>query len=145
MCMNKALQRGFTLIELIIFIVIVSVGLAGILLVMNTVVKSSADPIVRKQALALADSIVEEIMLKAYAHDANTAAGTDRTTYDNVDDYNGLTQTSFSDWPSELSVYSVAIVVTAPLDLSGVAMKKITVTVSRQGESVTMTAYRANY
>ena len=145
MCMNKAAQRGFTLIELVIFIVIVGVGLAGILLVMNTVVKSSADPIVRKQALALADSIVEEIMLKAYAHDANTAAGTDRTTYDNVDDYNGLTQTSFSDWPAELSAYAVAIVVTAPLSMNGVTMKKISVSVSRQGESVNMTAYRANY
>ena len=145
MCMNKAPQRGFTLIEMVIFIVIVGVGLAGILLVMNTVVKSSADPIVRKQALALADGIVEEIMLKAYAHDANTAPGTDRTSYDNVDDYNGLTQTSFSDWPAELSVYTVAIVVTAPLSMNGVTMKKISVSVSRQGESVNMTAYRANY
>lgn len=145
MCMNKALQRGFTLIEMVIFIVIVGAGLAGILMVMNTVVRSSADPIVRKQALALADSIVEEILLKAYAHDANTASGTDRTTYDNVGDYNGLTETSFSDWPAELSAYTVAIAVTAPMGMNGVTMKKISVSVSRQGESVNMTAYRANY
>lgn len=145
MCMNKAAQRGFTLIELVVFIVIVGVGLAGIILVMNTVVKSSADPIVRKQALALADGIVEEILLKAYAQDASAAPGTNRATYDNVDDYNGLTQTSFSDWPPELSAYTVAIVVSAPLSLSGVTMKKISVTVARQGESVSMTAYRANY
>jgi MSHA pilin protein MshD len=143
--MNKAAQRGFTLIELVVFIVIVGVGLAGIILVMNTVVKSSADPIVRKQALALADGIVEEILLKAYAQDASAAPGTNRATYDNVDDYNGLTQTSFSDWPPELSAYTVAIVVSAPLSLSGVTMKKISVTVARQGESVSMTAYRANY
>ena len=143
--MIKTTQRGFTLIELIIFIVIVSVGLAGILLVMNSVVKSSADPMVRKQALVLADGIVEEIMLKAYAHDTSAASGTDRATYDNVDDYNGLTQTSFTEWPPELSVYSVAIVVTAPLSLNGVTMKKVTVTVSRQNDIFSISAYRANY
>lgn len=145
MCMNKAPQRGFTLIELIIFIVIVGVGLAGILLVMNTVVKSSADPMVQKQALALADGIVEEILLKAYAHDPNAAAGTNRASYDNVDDYNGLTQSSFNDWPPELSAYTVAITVAAPLSVSGVTMKKISVTVGRQGETVKMTGYRASY
>ena len=62
--MTRSQQRGFTLIELIIFIVVVGAGLAGILSVMNTVVKSSADPMVRKQAIALADSILEEILQK---------------------------------------------------------------------------------
>ena len=143
--MNKKVQRGFTLIELIIFIVIVGVGLSGILLVINTVVKSSADPMVQKQALALADGIIEEIMLKAYSHNINVTSGNDRATYDNVDDYNGLTHTSFSEWPPELSIYTVVIVVAPPLIMSGVAMKKISVTVSRQGESTNMTAYRANY
>ncbi|KKW14203.1 MAG: hypothetical protein UY54_C0021G0001, partial [Parcubacteria group bacterium GW2011_GWA2_50_10b] len=56
---NRHDQRGLTLIELIMFIVIVSVGLAGILLVINTVVKSSADPVVRKQSIAMADAILE--------------------------------------------------------------------------------------
>ena len=57
-------QRGFTLIELIIFIVVVAAGLAGILSVMNTVVKSSADPMIRKQTIAIAESLLEEILLK---------------------------------------------------------------------------------
>ena len=142
--MNKAAQRGFTLIELIIFIVVVGVGLAGILSVMTAVVKSSADPLVRKQALSLADGIVEEIMLKAYAHDASAAVGTDRATFDTVDDYNGLTQTSFTDWPPELTAYTVSIAVASPSLLSGVAMKKVTVSVSWQGENVSITAYRAD-
>ena len=47
--MSRHRTRGFTLIEIIIFIVVVSAGLAGILSVMNTVVKSSADPVVRMQ------------------------------------------------------------------------------------------------
>lgn len=145
MCMNRAFQRGFTLIEMIIFIVVVGAGLAGILTVVNMVVKSSADPMIRKQALALADGIVEEILLKAYVHDTGAPIGTDRASYDSVDDYNGLTQTSFTDWPPELSAYVVTIAVTAPLILSGVSLKKVTVSVSRSGETVSMSAYRADH
>ena len=59
-------QRGISLIELIMFIVIVSVALAGILLVMNTVTKSSADPLIHKQALAIAESLLEEIELMPF-------------------------------------------------------------------------------
>lgn len=57
------LQRGISLIELIMFIVIISVGLTGILLVMNQTTRHGADPIVRKQALAIAESLLEEIEL----------------------------------------------------------------------------------
>lgn len=144
MCMSKRHQRGFTLIELIIFIVVVSAGLAGILSVMNSVVKSSADPMVRKQAAALADSIMEEILLKSYAHDASAAVGTDRSTYDNVDDYNGLTQTAFTDLPASLSGYAIAIKV-VPSALNGVTMKLVTVTVTGGRETIVMSGYRANY
>jgi MSHA pilin protein MshD len=56
-------QRGISLIELIMFIVIVSVALAGILLVLNVTTKSSADPLVHKQALAIAESLIEEVEL----------------------------------------------------------------------------------
>jgi MSHA pilin protein MshD len=56
-------QRGISLIELIMFIVIVSVALAGILLVMNVTTKGSADPLIHKQALAIAESLLEEVEL----------------------------------------------------------------------------------
>jgi len=59
-------QRGVSLVELIMFIVIVSVALAGILLVMNTVTRSSADPIIHKQALAIAESLLEEVELMPF-------------------------------------------------------------------------------
>jgi MSHA pilin protein MshD len=101
--MNRR-QRGFTLIEVIIFIVVVGAGLAGILSVMSTVVKSSADPLVRKQTVAIAESLLEEILLKNYC-DPDPAgapaptcgthvvkAGTcPRALFDNVDDYAGYT------------------------------------------------------
>jgi len=65
--MTSATERGFTLIELIVFIVVVSAGLAGILSVMNTTVQFSAEPMARKQAMVLAESILEEVVQKDYA------------------------------------------------------------------------------
>ncbi len=62
----KHRSRGLTLIELIVFIVIVGVALAGSLTVLNITTKASADPLVRKQALALAESLLEEAMLQPF-------------------------------------------------------------------------------
>jgi MSHA pilin protein MshD len=142
-------QRGFTLIELIIFIVVVSAGMAGILTVMNTVVKSSADPMVRKQAMALADSILEEILIKGYTDPDGTNVGeTSRANWDNVDDFNGKTAADFS-LPPELAAYSVAIAITNDTTTLGttpnIPAKKVTVTVSKGTESISMIGYRSNY
>lgn len=59
-------QRGLTLIELIVFIVIVSVALVGVLIVLNVTTRSSADPMVRKQLLAVAEAVLEEVMLQPF-------------------------------------------------------------------------------
>ncbi|MDP2004228.1 MAG: prepilin-type N-terminal cleavage/methylation domain-containing protein [Rubrivivax sp.] len=145
--MNERMRRhaGFTLIELVIFIVIVSVGVTGILLVMNTVVASSADPMVRKQALALADSILEEVLQKEYADPDGTSGETTRATFDDVDDYNGKSNSTFTDLPPSLTSYLITIVVDAPAPLSGVTTKRVRVTVSHGNESITLTGYRGNY
>ena len=65
MCTSRR-QHGFTIIELIMFIVIVSVALAGVLTVLNLTAKSSSDPVVRKQALAIAEAVLEEVMLQPF-------------------------------------------------------------------------------
>lgn len=147
---TKPRQHGFTLVELLIFIVVVAVGLTGILQVVNTVVKSSADPMARKQAMALADSILEEVLQKEYTDpDPLVSTGeTTRATMDDVDDYNGKTQALFTDWPASLSSYTVAITVAAPANLGGsttVPAKKVTVTVTGGGNVISMSGYRANY
>lgn len=80
MCISNrhSRQAGVSLIELIMFIVIVSVALAGILLVMNTTTKSSADPLLHKQALAIAESLLEEVELMPFTYcdpdDVNAAS-----------------------------------------------------------------------
>jgi MSHA pilin protein MshD len=69
--------RGISLVELIMFIVIVSVALAGILAVMDRVTRFSADPLIHKQALAIAESLLEEVTLMPFTfcdpNDANAA------------------------------------------------------------------------
>jgi MSHA pilin protein MshD len=59
-------QRGITLIEVILFMVIVSVAVAGVMGLFMTTTRSSADPLVRKQALAIAESLLEEVRLMPF-------------------------------------------------------------------------------
>jgi MSHA pilin protein MshD len=61
-------QRGVTLIEMILFIVIVSVALVGILGVMSLTTKGSADPVRRKQALILAEGLLEEVERAGFSY-----------------------------------------------------------------------------
>lgn len=80
-------QAGISLIEMVMFIVIIGVGLAGILSVFNVTTKSSADPLLRKQALAIAESILEEVQLMPFTFcdpdDANAATATGAADCDN--------------------------------------------------------------
>lgn len=74
-------QRGFTLIELVLFIVIVGVAAAAILGAMTLATRHSADPQLRKQALAIAEGMLEEIQLARFTFcdpqdpNAETATG----------------------------------------------------------------------
>ncbi len=54
-------MAGISMVELIIFIVVVSIGVVGILPVLNVAVKGSPDPMLRKQAIAIAESLLTEI------------------------------------------------------------------------------------
>ena len=56
--------RGFTLVEVVMFIIIVVVALGVVLLALNQGAMFSASPMIRKQALAAAESLLEEILLQ---------------------------------------------------------------------------------
>lgn len=60
---HRSRQRGLSLIELILFIVIVSVSIAGVLLAIDRTARASADPLIIKQALAVAEALLEEVEL----------------------------------------------------------------------------------
>ncbi len=124
--------RGVSLVELIVFIVIVSVGIVGILGVLNFTAAHSADPMIRKQVLAIAESLLEEVELMPFTYcdpdDANAAtaqaavvgatgcaatveaigpeAGETRysttAAFDNVNDYDGFGMTGIRDLSNTL-------------------------------------------
>jgi MSHA pilin protein MshD len=146
--MTRRHAGGFSLIELIFFIVVVSVGLAGVLQlqVMQVTTRASADPMVRKQALALTESVLQEVLQKAYADPDPlvTTGESTRATFDDVDDYNGRSNAVFTDLPASLSAYTIAIAV-APATLGTQAVKRVTVSVTRGAESITLVGYRAAY
>ncbi|MFN7085120.1 MAG: prepilin-type N-terminal cleavage/methylation domain-containing protein [Burkholderiales bacterium] len=80
---SRIAVRGLTLVELIVSIVIIGVGVAGIVLVFNTTVRASVDPLLQKQALAVAEALLEEVQLMPYTYcdpddtNAETALGAD--------------------------------------------------------------------
>lgn len=112
--------RGASLVEVIMFIVIVGVAAGGILMVFANATRASADPLIRKQALAIAESLLEEVRLMPFTFcdpdDANASTATGAfvgvngcaatveamgpeagetryaalTPFDNVNDYNGF-------------------------------------------------------
>lgn len=111
---NSRRQRGVSLIELVVFIVVMGIGLAAMLVLYSQLTVASVDPLVRKQALAIATSLMEEVQLQPFTfcdpddatvHTANAPAGCTTqegigaeggenrygaARFDNVSDYHGF-------------------------------------------------------
>jgi MSHA pilin protein MshD len=155
-------ERGFSLVEAIVFIVIVSVALAGVLSVMNFTTKHSADPLIRKQTIAVAESLLEEISLQNFTTTSAAVAPiqANRPFFDDIGDYNGFTTTGI--YPIDSSVlipgltgYNVVSVKVASAALGPASnlisaasnnAKIITVTVQGpDGVSVVLSGYRTAY
>jgi MSHA pilin protein MshD len=75
---GRRIQTGFTFIELIMFVVIVSVAVAGVLSVYYVTVKKSADPATRKQMQVIAEAMLEEVELMPFTcRDPDDATASD--------------------------------------------------------------------
>ncbi len=158
-------QSGVTLIELIVVIVIVSVGVIGILQVMSFTTQHSADPMIRQQAQLIAESYLEEILLKKFVDQQDDrvcpAKEASRDLYDNVCDYRELNDTGaknqFGTAVLGLEAYSVAVTVTRDntVNLNGltngpaadeIRVLRVDVTVTGPGGVIVLLAgYRTNY
>ncbi len=81
--LSSTRHRGASLVELVIFIVVVSIAVIGLLGPMKLIGGSSADPLRRKQALMIAEGLMEEVMLARFTHcdaaDANVRDAADST------------------------------------------------------------------
>ena len=144
MCAAIDRQRGVSLVELIIFIVVVGVAVAGVVAALRLGAATSTDPMVHKQALAIAEALLEEVELPPFTFcdpdDASAASATSAagcatpevigpeggetrgnavTPLDNVSDYNGLGLVGIS------GVDGAAV--------SGLGAYNATVTVTQQG------------
>lgn len=146
-------QRGISLLELVLSIVIIGVGLAGLLATFSQGVRGSADPLIYKQMLAIAEEMLEEVMLKPYSASANGAGATAcaRNTFNDIDDYNNYNNTVAGgvcdidgDVVAGLAGYFVTVTVTNGA-LNGVAAKNITVTVTRAGNTLTLSGWRTGW
>jgi MSHA pilin protein MshD len=100
-------QLGVTLIELIVFIVIVSVAIAGVLKALQVANRDSVDPLVRKQAMSIAESLLQEVEQQPFTFcdpdDANAGVATSNAGCTTSQDKGGGALTSPS--PSTESRY----------------------------------------
>jgi MSHA pilin protein MshD len=95
--------QGATLIEVVLFIVILSIALASILGLLALAIGRSGDPMVLRQSIAVAESLLQEVMAQPFttndpdggANAIGPETGESRASagapFDHVDDYHGLT------------------------------------------------------
>ena len=158
---NSTTQRGFTLIEMIISIIILSIALAGVLITYNITVRGSADALVSKQLVAIAEEMMEEVLLKPFVPPAGSAvAGTaggacagpgtaaDRSAFDEVGDYNNYQTPDICDIDGNavpgLNGYSVTVLVLADntLGIGAANTLRVTVTAARGGETMVLDGFK---
>lgn len=155
---NLLLESGVSLIELIMYIVIVSVAMAGIMMVLNANSTFSADPFIKKQARAAAESLLEEIELHDFQPSgwAGAATQANRPNFNDIMDYNGFATTGI--YPvngavavSGLESYNVSVVVLKPLaadwgNIPAARAAQITVVVADPtGQAASAIGYRVDY
>ena len=101
-------QCGFTLMEIIITIVELSIASVSMLSAFTSAAKTSADPMILHQAAVIAEAYMEEIQLKSFT----IGPGSTRATYDDIRDYDGITNEPASDQAGVVfSGYSVTVTV----------------------------------
>jgi MSHA pilin protein MshD len=156
-CALPNLRSGFSLIEAVLFMVVISVALAVLMKAFDQAAVASADPVLRRQSLAIAQSLLEEISQKDFANPspggyAGPYNAATRSQFDDVMDYNGLTLSGISDLSGTavagLSGYRASISVAAAA-FGGVPAGsgwRISVTVTDPaGQQLALDGYRANY
>lgn len=176
-CQLSANGSGFTLIEIVMIIVVVSIAIPTLLIVLGQGARQSVDAELQVSATNVAQAMMEEIKTKCWDDTAASAAncsgavtpsatlaseGTeDRidctglsavTPYDDVDDYNGHSETCTWGGPSYTTTVSVCYVLSTDLNTclptppTTSDFKRISVTVSNTSMgTVNLVTVAGNY
>ncbi len=168
-------QAGFTLVELIVFIVVVGLAVTGVVLVINRTVTQAPQALIQTRALEIAQAYLDEIATRRY--DENTGQGgvprcdssdpgaqpcsnvlgpegETRATFDDVDDYHGLDDSPPVDvagnpFPGYDSYRVQVSVVYAGTELglaSDRLAKRVTLTITTPlGNIIPVSFYRGNF
>ena len=153
---SRAYQAGVTLIEVIVFIVVVNLAFVAVMQVYGQAIVNSVDPVIRVRAIELARATLDEVLARRF--DENTPAGgipacgsadgvacsgiVADSAYDDVGDFDGYIDNSATAFPIVVSVVEAG----DDLGLSVNMARKITVTVSMpDGHRVSLAAYKVNY
>lgn len=163
-------QRGITLIELVLTIVIVGVAVAGVVGAFSLMTGRSADPLLQSRATALGQLYLDEVIARSYDDstpvgggyvdnvDCSPSAGDhdDRDRFETINDFhtgaNNPQEPFLASSTEDLySGYQVTVEVTCAGDeLSDISSNEdakridVTVTDPRQQETV-ISAYRGNF
>lgn len=145
---------GFTLLEIIVTLVVVSIAATALMSVFSSTVRTSADPMIQQQAVSIAEAYMEEISLMAFedpqgGETGSAEAGESRSNYDDVQDYNSLPDTTVRDQNGTaigaLSDYGITVTVGGST-LNLVAAMRIDITVNHAAiGNVLLSGYRTNY
>ncbi len=162
-------HTGVTLVELTISIVVIALAVVGVLPLLSTLTRHSADPMIQHQAVAIAEAYLEEVMLLPFDELAasGTAEGplgidageTGRGLYDDVNDYIAHTDVGARSLSNPAAVipgldqYTVSVVVqndpnlvAGALAVPNAAAELVTVQVSHpDGVNVVLAGYRTRY
>ncbi len=122
-------SKGFSLIELVITIVVLGIALSALTASLFSGVGRNADPLWQSKATQLSQAYLDEILSMRYQESSPIGGGSidgcdidgpeegigNRSLFDDVDDYNGLSETAdFLDTATASSYagYTVSIAVT---------------------------------
>lgn len=170
MC-NKQRSSGFTLVEMIIAITVISMGLAGVLVALNENIRTSADPMLRKQMLSIAEGVLEEILLKPYEiagtapvnglANCNVVAGTlvpaaVRASFNDVRDYAGYSTQGICDmegvavdslrgYDLRVTIDPAAVLSDGVTAVAGGQAIRVQVQLTHGAETLSLVGWRTNY
>lgn len=152
----KKASSGVTLIETMVFLVVVSIALVALVRVYTSAVTNSIDPVVRVRALELAQAQLDEILSRKFDENTPTsgvpacdsAAGAaclgivGDGDYDDVGDYQGFVNNSDPNHTLTVNVIAAGDEIGLPLTQA----RRITVSATIPGTSnLVLSAYKTNF